>query len=302
MLSIMHDKRFELFLKKCTWHKVEKGLIPVLEHASKLGMQVDLQELFKRLTFDVVGLLVFGFDSNSLSVELPLIPHEKAFVDMEKAIFIRYLMPKSFWKLLKWLQIGEEKKLKEAWEIFDRFLYQSISAASCQRKTNKQEQIPSGGGRGIHLLKCFFGGLRRQTDYTCENSNKILRDHAFSLLVAGRDTVSACLTWFFWFVATNPSIETKILEEIKEKLQENGKLRFFSTEELNSLVYLHATLCETLRLYPPVPFNHKTASEADVLPSDHQVPQNTRMLISFYSMGIGKDARNMGPRLLGVQA
>ncbi|TXG54963.1 hypothetical protein EZV62_020219 [Acer yangbiense] len=283
MLSVMHDKRFELFLKKCTRQKVEKGLIPVLEHVSKLGIQVDLQELFQRFTFDVVGLLVFGVDSNSLSVELPLIPHEKAFDDMEEAVFIRYLLPKSFWKLLKWLQIGEEKKLKEAWDIFDRFLYQSISAA--REKLISRSKSPVEEEEEFTFLSAFLADQGGQTDYTCENSNKILRDHAFSLMAAGRDTLSACLTWFFWFVATNPSIETKILEEIKEKLQENGNLRFFSTEELNSLVYLHATLCETLRLYPPVPFNHKTALEADVLPSGHQVPQNTKMLISFYSMG-----------------
>ncbi|TXG67808.1 hypothetical protein EZV62_009083 [Acer yangbiense] len=281
MLSAMHDKRFKLFSEKCTWQKVEKGLIPVLEHVSKLGMEVDLNELFKRFTFDVVGLLVFGFDSNSLSVEFPVIPHEKAFDNMEKAFFNRSIMPKSYWKLLKWLQIGEEKKLKEACEIFDRFLYQRISAA-------REKLILAEEEEEFTLLSAFLADQRGQTDdYTSENSNKILRDHAFNLMAAGRDTVSSVLSWFFWFVATNASIETKILEEIKEKHQEKvvGKLRFFSAEELNSLVYLHATLCETLRLYPPVPFNLKTAAETDVLPSGHQVPQNTRMFISFYSMG-----------------
>ena len=82
MLNAMHDKRFEIFSEKCAWQKVEKGLIPVLEHVYKLGMEVDLQELFQRFTFDVIGLLVFGFDSNSLSVEFPEIPHEKAFDDI----------------------------------------------------------------------------------------------------------------------------------------------------------------------------------------------------------------------------
>ncbi|KAK2665995.1 hypothetical protein Ddye_004569, partial [Dipteronia dyeriana] len=96
MLSAMHDKRFEIFSGKCKWQKVEKGLIPVLEHVSELGIQVDLQELFQRITFGVVGLLVFGFYSNSISVEFPLIPREKAFDDIEKAVFIRCLMPKLF--------------------------------------------------------------------------------------------------------------------------------------------------------------------------------------------------------------
>ncbi|KAK2665989.1 hypothetical protein Ddye_004563 [Dipteronia dyeriana] len=283
MLTAMHDKRFEIFAEKCTWQKVEKGLIPVLEHISKLGMEVDLQELFQRFTFDVIGLLVFGFDSNSLSVEFPEIPHEKAFDDIERAVFIRYITPKAYWKLLKWLNVGHEKKLKEAWEIFDRFLYDSISAS---REKLSRSKSPMEDDDEFNLITAFLveegGG---QTDYTCENSNKTLRDHAFNLMAAGRDTVSACLTWFFWLVATNPSIETKILEEIKEKLLINGELRFSGTKELNALVYLHAVFCETLRLYPSVPFNNKSVVEPDVLPSGHRVDQKTKVLISFYAMG-----------------
>ncbi|KAL5860817.1 hypothetical protein ACOSQ4_002113 [Xanthoceras sorbifolium] len=279
--AALHNCKFQPFLERSAWQKVEEGLIPVMDHVSKLGIEVDLQELFQRFTFDIISLLVFGFDSNSLSVELPIIPHEKAFDDMEKSAFTRYILPKSYWKLLKWLQIGEEKKLKTAWDLFDRFLYQSISLTkeklSKRKSSTEQEEF--------NLIKAFMAEGGEQTD-TSQKSNKFLRDNAFNLMAAGRDTLSACLTWFFWFVATNPTLETTILEEIKEKLSDNGKLiRFSSTEGLNALVYLHAALCETLRLYPPVPFNHKTAVEADILPSGHPVPQNTKVLVSFYSMG-----------------
>ena len=35
---------------------------------------------------------------------------------------------KWFWKLQEWLQIGQEKKFKEAREIFDKFLYECIAS------------------------------------------------------------------------------------------------------------------------------------------------------------------------------
>ena len=35
----------------------------------------------------------------------------------------------------------------------------------------------------------------------------------------------------------------------------------------NKLIYLHATLCEALRLYPSVPFQAKVPMEPDNLPS-----------------------------------
>jgi hypothetical protein len=37
-------------------------------------------------------------------------------------------VPKSCWKLQRWLQIGEEKKLSIAWKVLDQFPNQCISS------------------------------------------------------------------------------------------------------------------------------------------------------------------------------
>ena len=49
-------------------------------------------------------------------------------------------------------------------------------------------------------------------------SNKLLKDTAANLLAAGRDAISAGLTWLFWLVATHPSVEAKILEDVRLNL------------------------------------------------------------------------------------
>lgn len=118
-------------------------------------------------------------------------------------------------------------------------------------------------------------------------SNKFLRDTIVNFLLAGRDTTSAALTWFFWLVSKNPLAEAKIREELKETIpeKEDQKWHIFRTEELNKLVYLHGALCETLRLYPPVPFQHKAPHQADVLPSGHRVHPKMKILFSLYAMG-----------------
>ena len=121
----------------------------------------------------------------------------------------------------------------------------------------------------------------------CSKSNKILRDTAFNLIAAGSDTMGAGLAWFFWLIATHPSVEMKILKEIKENLmvKDDKKWECFGIQELDTLVYLHAALCEALRLYPVVAFDPRTAVKADILPSGHHISANTPIIISLYAMG-----------------
>ncbi|KAI3816283.1 hypothetical protein L1987_15976 [Smallanthus sonchifolius] len=51
------------------------------------------------------------------------------------------------------------------------------------------------------------------------------------------------------------------------------------------MVYLHGALSGCLRLFPPLPFNHKSPLQPDILPSGHQVDQSTKIILCFYSMG-----------------
>lgn len=74
-------------------------------------------------------------------------------------------------------------------------------------------------------------------------------------MLAGRDTTSTALSWFFYLLAQNPSIEKKIQEEIEKKLG-GQKRKSLGIKELGELVYLHGGICEALRLYPPISFEH----------------------------------------------
>jgi hypothetical protein len=44
---------------------------------------------------------------------------------------------------------------------------------------------------------------------------------------------------------------------MKEHLLDNGKWRDLNIDELSKLVYLHGAICESLRLFPAVPYEHK---------------------------------------------
>jgi cytochrome P450 len=107
---------------------------------------------------------------------------------------------------------------------------------------------------------------------------------ALSLMVAGKDTISSGLTWFLWLVATHPSVEAKIVEEMREHFLVNNEIKW-DIKETSKLVYLHGAICESLRLFPPVPFEVLYAIDSDILPSGHRIDPNTRMLYCPYAMG-----------------
>ncbi|PVH39431.1 hypothetical protein PAHAL_5G500100 [Panicum hallii] len=82
----------------------------------------------------------------------------------------------------------------------------------------------------------------------------------------------------------HPDVEAKILEELRANPPSSGA-GHHTAAELKGLVYLHAALSESLRLYPPVPFEHKAAARPDTLPSGVPVGPTRRVIVSFYSMG-----------------
>ncbi|KAM3713493.1 hypothetical protein ACB098_01G262300 [Castanea mollissima] len=277
--SLIKHSKFVLFLEKVVKGKVEKGLIPVLDHFSSLGIEVDLQDVFQRFTFDNVCLMVLGFDSNCLTIEFPEVAHAKAFDQMEESLLYRHILPTNCWKFQRWVQIGREKKLSSAWKTFDQFLYGCISSKGEKLSRGRAQKMEEAE---FDLLTAIEQQEREMNGIA--SSNKFLRDAAFNFIAAGRDTISAGLTWFLWLVATHPSVEAKILEEIKAHLLDDV-WRVLGVDEQSRLVYLHGAICESLRLFPPIPFDHKCSVQADILPSGHHIRSNMRLIYSLYSMG-----------------
>ncbi|GAU43029.1 hypothetical protein TSUD_12840 [Trifolium subterraneum] len=272
--SLFKRKSFEIFIQENIQKKLENCLIPFLEHASK-GMQVfDLQDILERFTFDITCTFLFGFDPNSLPYkfdEFSDIAYIKAISVLEDTVLSRHYIPKCIWKLKKWLQIGQEKKNMVAQENIHQFLHH------CIRRNKDVDESHSSLLKEI-IKKCSENG---------EIDEKYIRDTTFNLLSAGNGTITSGLIWFFWLISTHPIVEAKIIQEIKDNCltQDENSITNSSLKEVDKLVYLHGAICEALRLYPPVPFQHKCAIKSDVLPSGHYVSPNTKLIYSLYAMG-----------------
>ncbi|CAJ1932919.1 unnamed protein product [Sphenostylis stenocarpa] len=282
--SLFKRKSFMIFLQQTIRKKMENILIPFLDHASKEGVELDMQDVIERFTFDTTCSITLGYDSNCLPNKLAKFSsfgYEKALTEMAHVVFLRHIKPRYLWKLQRWLHIGKEKKFKEASENLDKFLNERITCKrEEQNRRNSSKKVEDTHSDLIGVLMEEVALKGQVMD------DKYLRDTTFTLLSAGSITVSTSLSWFFWLVSTHPHVEAKILQEIKDNcLNQDGNIIDSSLEELGKLVYLHGAICEALRLFPSVPFNHKCAIESDILPSGHHVSPNTKILYSLYSMG-----------------
>ncbi|RAL44020.1 hypothetical protein DM860_014157 [Cuscuta australis] len=280
--------RFHKFLVQTSKEKVERGLMKVLEHASDNGMVLDLQDLFQRFTFDTSCILFTGYDPGCVSIDFPEVPFSKAMDDAEEAILVRHVVPELIWKVQRWAGVGGEKKLRCASKTLDQVIGQYIAKKRRELMSKKKQDTDE----SCDLLTSYLIESKDEKDDKSMmglklDDDKFLRDMVMNLMIAGRDTTSSALTWFIWLISTHPRVEAKIRDELKTLItppSEFHKWRVFK-QELKTLVYLHAALCESLRLYPPVPFQHKEPTEVDTLPSGHLVHPKMKIMFSLYAMG-----------------
>jgi len=282
---ILKNKSFKNFSQQTIQKKLENWLLPFLNDVSEAGAEVDLQDVLNRFTFDTICTIGFGIDPNCLPDkfnELREIAYLKSPPVMEEVVLYRHFIPSCLWKLQKWLNVGQEKKFKIAHENLNRFLYNLMSSNSKREERHKCSN-------GEVIDQCFFDmvkSLAKEGHGNGEISEKYFKDTALTLLFAGNGTISSSLSWFFWLVSTHPVVEANIIQEIKDNLltQQENQI-FFREDDFDKLVYLHGAICEALRLYPPVPFEHICAINSDILPSGDHVRPKTKLIYSLYAMG-----------------
>ncbi|MQM10622.1 hypothetical protein Taro_043516 [Colocasia esculenta] len=289
--ALVSDPRFRRSVARTVRRKAEVGLVPLLDRAAAEGSAVDLQDAFLRFTFDTTCFLVLGVDPGCLSHSLPNVPFATAMDEVEEVIFFRHTVPRCWWKLLRRLRVGQEKKMTHAWDAIDDFIAKQIARKKEELRNVRAERRENDENMAGDLLTSYLVQRPEVGDDVNVESHKFLRDTTLNLMLAGRDANAATLTWVCWVVSQHPKVERRIVDELSaivSDMPESRRLQkpfIFENEDLASAVYLEATILETLRLYPPIPFEHKGAANPDVLPSGHRVSTKTKILFSLYTMG-----------------
>jgi cytochrome P450 len=185
----------------------------------------DISIEMTNLTLDIVCRTLFDtkIENNSQikeSLEISL----KMFMDLTNPIST----------LLKNIPTPKKMKFKKASKFFDELINKMIE----ERRKDKEEK---------NDLLSILVNAQDEEDNQKKMNNKQLKDEILTLFLAGHETTSNLLTWTFYLLSQNPTIEEKLQEELKEKL--NGDIP--NTKNVQDLHYAKKIIYEVMRIYPP---------------------------------------------------
>ncbi|RCV07124.1 hypothetical protein SETIT_1G219200v2 [Setaria italica] len=269
----MHSARFLEFSAGTIGGLVRGKMLPLLDRIAERGEAVDMQDLLLRFTFDNICAAAFGIDAGCLAEGLPDVPFASAFERATELSLARFVTPPFVWKAKRLLGVGSERALVEATRAVREFAERTVAERRAElRKTGTL------AGR-CDLLSRLMSSP--PADLPGGYSDEFLRDFCISFILAGRDTSSVALAWFFWLLASHPDVESRVLADVVRAADADDKSG-------KSMDYLHAALTESMRLYPPVPADFKEALEDDVLPDGTAVRAAQRVIYFTYAMGRDK--------------
>ncbi|KAJ5314857.1 uncharacterized protein N7443_001741 [Penicillium atrosanguineum] len=207
------------------------------------GTIVDLQSLFCDLTLDTATEFLFGGSIDSLNMGTGG-HREQSF-----ALAFDYCMA----QLGNDIRTGRpvwfpDQKLKRYTKVIHRFVDVYVHRAlevSDHSENNIEQKHP-----------VFLHDLAKKT-----RDPIVLRSEALNILLAGRDTTASLLSNMWHTLANQPDICQKLRSEVDALGGHRPTI-----QQIKSMEYLRFFINESLRLYPVVPANIRTAVRDTILP------------------------------------
>jgi len=245
---------------------------------------VDIQKLFFSFTMDSIMRIFFGEDANTIGGtacdygDAYDVAHRSMLAYMRPNMAFLYnlmILPWPFggfngmaWQISKALS-PHYQEFRRACRVLDTESDRLVAKCRADPRISERRD----------LLALFI-----QSEEKERFTDKYIRDMVLNFVIAGRDTTACTLSWMFYILSTNLEVQQKLIAEIDSKVP-SGTPPTLKQLTASNMPYLNGVLYEALRLYPPVPFDAKTAYADDVLPDGSKVAKGTTMWFLPYSMG-----------------
>ncbi|KAG0698023.1 cytochrome P450 monooxygenase pc-3 [Suillus ampliporus] len=264
------------------------------------GYPVDFQDMASRFTMDSATEFLLGKDVCSLSAGLiyppssplskdPTVLHHPAnqfahaFHEAQACTIPRGYIG-ALWRMAEPWEDKVKKHMKVCYRFIDPILTEALRKKKATGITGSLAS--SSQDKGVQEGNTLLDHLVNYSE-----DHVLIRDETINILLAGRDTTATTLTFLIYMLSQHPQVMHRLREEVLSKI---GPSRRPTHEDMREMRYMRAVINETLRLYPPVPFNFRTCREATVWPAVNGgdpvfIPADTLIFFSVFVMHRRKD-------------
>ncbi|KAI0677048.1 cytochrome P450 monooxygenase pc-3 [Trametes maxima] len=260
----------------------------------------DFQDLVSRFTLDSATEFLFGSCVHSLNAPLPY-PHgmspyssKEGKSDSERFAHAFGMAQRIVserprlgwvWPLKEVFKTSTDEYMKVVDAFIEPILQDALRKKEARLRAEKTDDKESADDETL---------LDQLVEQTSDPA--ILHDETLNILLAGRDTTAAALTFCVYLLSQHPAVLKRLREEIYEHV---GSTRRPTYDDIRNMKYLRACLNETLRLYPPVPFDLRFSINEGVIPNPDPtgkpiyIPPKTGIAYSIFNMH--RDTKYWGP-------
>ncbi len=220
------------------------------------GQSIDVDREMMELALEILGKALLGVD---LRTEAPILT-SAVLVALDHVVHSF----KSPDVLPAFFSTPRRRKFKQAMKILDGAVQEIISHH--RRKKDASVDAKS-------LLDVML--------YSTDDNNQIMsdqqvRDEIITILIAGHETVASALTWACYLLASNPQVEERLHQELKQVLEGRAP----TVDDFPALDFTRRVFDEALRLYPPAWLVTRKAVQDDVI-AGVEIPAGSLIVVSI---------------------
>ncbi|KAI1758317.1 cytochrome P450 [Xylaria castorea] len=256
-----------------------------LRTRAKEGEIVDLQLVFHEITSLLMGKMAYDMEMHADD------NFTMAFDHASGAVAERFQNP--LWFIT---EIFMGSRFRKSLAVVRQFGLGIVNNAvdGHRKSTESLAQPDDADGNRLDQVS---GSLIQSLLTSLGSQHKLVADAALTYLTAGRDTTAQALTWCLYLLMQNDSVIEKIRKEAQDVLRAQSleSRQLGSEGDISSAVfaptslpYTMAVFYETLRLYPPIPFEIRECEQATTLPDGTFLPEKAVVLWSIWAMNRSK--------------
>ncbi|KIW52271.1 hypothetical protein PV05_07922 [Exophiala xenobiotica] len=257
---------------------------------------IDIADLLLKLSTDFATQTVFGHSTDSLLLDTK---HWSGEQDKGSAGEFSTALGHALYML------GQRGQLLNFYWLRDSLQFRR-SCRRCRAFVNKylaeslSQNSEASKGSGTTAISFMHSLVAKETVPT-----SVMGDQLLSLLLASRDTTASFASWVIYALLKYPQVMAKLRGVIETHLP-HGKLPTMA--DISGSIYLRHVLNETMRIFPVVPLNGRTARVDTILPegggrggeSPLLVPKGTIVGFNIYALQhrrdiFGEDADKFRP-------